>query len=255
MNRLRRALVSLLAVASLAGAPLACDGSNDGRQPPVSGNPDGGKPDREDPDGGDPTGEGCARERAERHSTRVPESYTPEAAARVIVMGDSISAGVGVSLASTSYANLLLENDATAWPDAEGVDLTSYFGPGLEFRNFAVSGATTTTLLTNQLPSVQSAYAGGAEGMTLAFITIGGNDVQAEIANFFNRDFTGPRLTTALDNIRTVVTALQDEALFPDGVRIYLTNVYDPSDGVGQVNGCFASLDLRDASIGLEVWR
>ena len=33
---------------------------------------------------------------------------------------------------------------------------------------------------------------------------------------------------------------------FPDGSFIYISNVYDPTDDVGQASGCFFSFDLSD---------
>jgi len=48
------------------------------------------------------------------------------------------------------------------------------------------------------------------------------------------------------DHIDAVLTWFADPAHFEGPVRVLLTNMYDPTDGVGQIDGCFLDLDFAD---------
>src|SRR5262249_38900038 len=54
------------------------------------------------------------------------------------------------------------------------------------------------------------------------------------------------------DNLAATYDFFQDASRFPDGVFIYLANVYEPSDGVGQAAECFYGLDLSQVLTSLD---
>lgn len=187
------------------------------------------------------------------HANVVPDSVRPMDAARLIVMGDSISAGVGSSQRSTtSYGALLGANSATRWPDAMSLDLAARFGHAVPVVNVAVGGATTGSMRADQPPMLRTRLSLPVRGHSVVVITIGGNDLQLAI---ISGNPEGGTLTGAINNIRQTVQFLQDPANFPDGVSIYISAVYDPSDGEGFIEGCFFNLRLPTFITGLNTWR
>jgi lysophospholipase L1-like esterase len=182
----------------------------------------------------------------------VPPGLRPTEAARLIVMGDSISAGSGASATDLTYFALLNRNDDRIWPEATAEDLESKFGVPPEFVSVAVGGHRTTELRNAQIGFLLDELVVPVRGHSIVVITIGGNDMQSAI---LRGDPTGALLDEAIENIRTVIEALQDPADFPDGTSIYLMNVYDPSDGVAQINDCFFDLSLPQLVAALDVWK
>ncbi|MBI5517062.1 MAG: SGNH/GDSL hydrolase family protein [Deltaproteobacteria bacterium] len=184
------------------------------------------------------------------HDSFVPMGQRPMDAARVIVLGDSISAGVGASRTALRYPNQLATNDPSTMAGM-GVDLATRYGHPVTVMNLAMGGATTTTMRQNQLATLRGRLP--LMGHSVVVVTIGGNDLQLAIAT--GQDPTARILTEAVANIRATVAFLQDRANFPDGVSVYLSNVYDPSDGEGFIENCFFNLRLPQFVRALDVWR
>jgi lysophospholipase L1-like esterase len=163
----------------------------------------------------------------------------------VVGLGDSVTAGFGARK-GYGYFDRVVTNAPEDSDDLKGLCLASVL-PNLQQTNLAVSGSTSAELVKDQLPLLPAA---GSNVLGIVLITTGGNDLihhygrtppreqamygatfeQARpwIANFDQR----------LDRIITEVSAR-----FPGGCQIYLANIYDPSDAVG---------DLRKA--GLPPW-
>lgn len=197
-------------------------------------------------------GDGAAAP-ASDHASYVPPGLAPTAAARLIVLGDSISTGTGASdRATLSYFALLRQNDDTTWADLAAIDLESKLGTAPELVNLAVGGATTSSMVRTQIPALHSRFPAPVVGHSIVVITIGGNDLQGAIVG---GNPTGAPLTTAIANLRTTIEALQDPVTFPDGTSIYVMDVYDPSDGTGRISGCFFGLTLTEFIPALDVWR
>ena len=178
-----------------------------------------------------------------------PEDYAPTEVARVVFLGDSITAGNGASRAKLSYPRLLQANDGDAWPSGNDIDFPALFGESPEIIDFAAAGATTASLVAKELPHVTEAIGDQASGVTAVVVTIAGNDVQGLL---YNTDQTEATAEKILDNLAEFYDYFQDPERFPDGSFIYLANVYEPSDGVGQADGCFFSLDLSDVLESLD---
>lgn len=180
----------------------------------------------------------------------VPADLAPADPVRVIFMGDSITAGFGAP-GGLSYPELLEDNDRRRWPEFETDDLATTH-PGItDFVDVSVSGATTTTLLDGQLPALKTRLGASVSGETLVVITIGGNDVVRALSPTVDPKTVIDRM---LRNIEDIVDDLQGDDRFADGPpAIYITNVYEPSDGTGQVQatstheGCFFGFDFGDA--------
>jgi hypothetical protein len=81
-------------------------------------------------------------------------------------------------------------------------------------------------------------------------MTIGGNDMQNAIFELLTtsgsaqEDQAAEIIADVADNLDEMIDYLQDPTRFPDGSYIYMANVYDPTDGVGQVGNCFFGMDL-----------
>lgn len=168
--------------------------------------------------------------------TFVPEGFGATDPARVIFFGDSITAGAEASRPSLTYTALLGDNDDGRWPDHAEIDLGGLYGVAPEAIDVSRGGAVTGDLLPDQAPRLEAALSFPAAGETIVVMTIGGNDLQNALNPLADPDAI---TAEALDNIEEFVGWIQDPARFPDGVSLYLTNVYEPSDGVGQADECF----------------
>jgi lysophospholipase L1-like esterase len=185
----------------------------------------------------------------------VPCDLKPTSAARLIVMGDSISYGYGTTQPGSStcandpcdtalaYYNLLINNDDTQWPTETNTTLPALFNvsaSSIPVVNVAYPGDTTSNIATNQLTATTANPSVGLKGMfptppsgpSIVVITIAGNDMLAQVQNMSSSSLDSA-INTMISNIETAVEYLQDPTNFPDGVYIYLANLYDPSDATG----------------------
>lgn len=191
----------------------------------------------DDPD--DTTPEGPV---AEDIATYVPPDFVPTAPTRVVFLGDSITAGDGENDWDLLYKELLQENQRP-WTGFDDIDLETSFPSVTEVVDVSRGGATTDTMLSQQIPDLEEELAFPAAGETIVVFTIGGNDLQAALAPFSNPEAIA---NSVLGRLEEIVTWLQDPARFPDGVHIYATNVYEPSDGTGYNADCFFGIDYSD---------
>lgn len=179
----------------------------------------------------------------------IPEGYAPEEVARVVFVGDSITAGTGASNRNLPYTMLLRENDDETWPTAADLDFGGIYDEEPEVIDEALGGATTASLVAKQLPHVTEALGDQVSGVTAVVVTIAGNDVQALIAKPSKTEETTENI---LENLGEFYDYFQDPERFPDGSVIFLANVYEPSDGVGQYDDCFYGLNLESVLESLQ---
>ncbi len=152
--------------------------------------------------------------------------------------GDSVTAGLGSS-AGRSYFDRLVDNPPDEFSEMQGRCLSRVF-PNLTPVNVAVSGTDSFQHRDWLLANVET-HDEDLFGVIVA--TIGGNDVihmygrtppregamygatteqaQPWVANFETR------LNTILDGLRDG---------FPGGCHIFLANIYDPTDGMGDAH-------------------
>lgn len=147
-----------------------------------------------------------------------------------LALGDSVAAGVGAASPTTDgYVPLL----AGRLSERLGCDAVSPPGCPLELRNLAESGATTATLLRDQLPRAL-ALLRTTPDVRLVTLTIGGNDVVQPVARVCApapRDAAcGQAVATALRRVDEGV----DEVLRTltvstgSGTTVALMAYYDP---------------------------
>lgn len=166
------------------------------------------------------------------------EPFTTTWTERPVVLlglGDSITAGYGAS-EGKSYFQRLVRNPPDEWDGMKGRSLSRVL-PGLETRMVAVSGSTSLDCVERQLPELQP-YP--PETLGLAVITTGGNDIihmygrvpPREGAMYgASMEQARPWVANYRKRLDTIVERV--EKLFPGGCYIFLGNIYDPSDGVG----------------------
>jgi lysophospholipase L1-like esterase len=164
----------------------------------------------------------------------------------LVGIGDSVTAGFGAS-ARHGYFELLLQNDDAKYPDMQGRDLRHVL-PDITFQNRSVSYTVSEEHL-DQLPGVKS-YPPSVHGIVV--ITTGGNDLIHDYGRSAPRDgaMYGCTYEQALqwkDNFRVRLKAILNGLIrkFPGGCEVFLANIYDPTDGVG---------DIEHAHIALPAW-
>jgi len=155
----------------------------------------------------------------------------------LVGLGDSVTAGFGARKGH-SYFDRLRENPRDDSADMAGICLPAVFSH-LASANLAVSGSTSFELVETQLPRVPKC---GTDTMGWIVITTGGNDL------IHNYGRTPPReqamygatwqqaqawIERFNGRLDTIVTNLSDR--FPGGCHIFLANIYDPTDEVGDI--------------------
>lgn len=102
--------------------------------------------------------------------TAEPTREAPRVGATYVALGDSVAAGVGAPSKGQGYVRLLAEGlrARLGCPDGDGCPL--------ELVDLATSGATTATVLEQQLPRAQEALRAAADPR-LVTLTVGGNDL------------------------------------------------------------------------------
>ncbi len=178
-------------------------------------------------------------------------------AARLVVLGDSISAGAGASSAAMSYASLLHRNVDAFYPGHQGEDLVARFGPQLAFYNGAVIGETTDGILHRQLPRLRKHLFSGEQsalrGHTVVVLTAGGNNLRRELGP--GGSLEGATFAAALQDLEEVFGFFNDPQRFPDGVTLYFSTIYDMTDGTDSAHLCISGLRFAGLSHALQQWK
>lgn len=139
----------------------------------------------------------------------------------LIVMGDSISVGYGAS-GGQSYAQLLK-------------DRLEFDAGNIRYFNVADGGAKAEDLA-SQGEKLINKIDDPIEGHTIVAMTIGGNDLQAAYKKEEDIDQIMSGVMSDIENLARFFE--QNSAVFPDGVSIFVSNVYDPTDGTGKARAC-----------------
>lgn len=162
-------------------------------------------------------------------------------------IGDSITAGFGAT-PKHSYFELLIQNDDATTPDMKGRELRRVL-PGLQIVNRSVSYTISEEHLRDQLPSIKI-YPTNTTGIVV--ITTGGNDLIHDYGRSQPRDGAMYGCTPAQTlewkesyrgRLQKILEGVKQK--FPGGCEIFLANIYDPTDGVG---------DIEHANILLPAW-
>ena len=160
----------------------------------------------------------------------------------VVGVGDSITAGLGAAKPSHSYFNRVIENPRDEFADLQGVCLSAVL-PNLTYENFAISGSESATHLDVIHESVPT-YDDDVFGIVL--MTSGGNDLIHMYGRSPPRECAmygatlqqaKPWIKSYTQRLRTMLEKLDSK--FPGGCEIFIANIYDPTDGVGDAPSIF----------------
>ena len=150
-------------------------------------------------------------------------------------LGDSVTAGFGARK-GFSYFDRLVKNPADEFSEMNGVSLNSVF-PKFIFTNLAVSGSTSSEVLSQQLNSLPT---NTPDVFGVVVMSAGGNDIihnygrtppREEAMYGANKDEAKPWVENF--GRRLEFTMVQIENHFPGGCEIFLANIFDPTDGLG----------------------
>ena len=72
-------------------------------------------------------------------------------------------------------------------------------------------------------------------------VTVGGNDLQSVL---MNPGIVEDRIEKTVGNWREIAQYFLDGHRFPGGATVLMANVYEPTDAVGQFDGCFYGLNI-----------
>lgn len=152
-------------------------------------------------------------------------------------LGDSVTAGFGAS-SGYSYFDRLVKNPWGEFPDMAGINLTAVL-PKLKAENKPISGFTSMECLEHSIPKLRTQP---AKTFGIVVLTIGGNDVihlygrapPRECAMFgASFDEAQPWIANYEARLNVILDKIVQR--FPGGCRIFLANIYDPTDGVGDI--------------------
>lgn len=150
-------------------------------------------------------------------------------------LGDSVTAGFGVD-GPYSYFARLAANPPDEFDDMRGICLSAVL-PNLRTRNMGVSSSTSADHLETITDSLEVQ---DADTFGLVVMTTGGNDLIHDYGRSPPCDCAmyGATLEQARPWIANFEHRLSDiirliKTRFPGGCMIFLADIYDPSDGVG----------------------
>lgn len=243
MDWLRAMVVSTAGCGLMASGMVACgdpSGSDSGpdqasssggdtEEPPGSGGPipdpstsgldtGSGGPDSEGTTASPPSDTSASGDSGEDTTTTGEPVGCQPVPARMVVLGDSIPACVGVGGKDSNDCAPKQLNDY----------LVETYGP-MTYENLSVGGAVTTDVSNDQIFDIEV----GVPGHVIVVIYIGGNDLaqymflpdQNALDGWNNT--TGPEVAAAWEDI---LDFLGDATNFPDGVTLLMNTQYNPFD-------------------------
>ena len=179
-----------------------------------------------------PAGSGPAGPDVDHHSFSSPWTTRP---VLFVGLGDSVTAGFGARK-GYSYFDRLAKNPVDEFLEMNGICLASVF-PKFRCTNLSVSGSTSSEVPQRQLELLPT---NAPEVFGIVVMTTGGNDI------IHNYGRTPPReeamYGATMDEAKPWVenfsrrlesTLAQIESRFPGGCEIFLANIFDPTDGLG----------------------
>ncbi|WP_044302543.1 SGNH/GDSL hydrolase family protein [Rhodopirellula sallentina] len=167
-------------------------------------------------------------------------------------IGDSVTRGLGAKSRSHTYFERLRQNPSDEYDDMKGKCLSVVL-PNLTSENVAVSGSTSIehlqTLQTRVTPFPDDMFG-------LVVMTTGGNDL---IHSYGRRppeegamygatlEQAEPWIVNFHERLNQILDGLNER--FPGGCLVYVGDIYDPTDGVGDAPSIF----LPDWDDGLAI--
>lgn len=180
-----------------------------------------------------PMGEGPAGPDVNRAAF---EEIWTERPVLMVGLGDSVTAGLGAKSLDHSYFQRLIKNPPDEYAEMEGICLSKVM-PNLESVNLAISGSTSLHHLEVLEENLETQ---STEVFGLIVMTTGGNDLIHNYGQSPPREgaMYGATLQEAkpwIEGFETRLNTMLDliDERFPGGCEIFLADIYDPTDGVG----------------------
>lgn len=179
-----------------------------------------------------PAGNGPAGPIVDPHSFSAPWTQRH---VLLVGLGDSVTAGFGARK-GYSYFDRLAINPADEFSEMNGVCLASVL-PNIHCTNLSVSGSTSSEVPQRQLSLLPT---NTPDVFGLVVMTTGGNDCihnygrnppREEAMYGATVDEAKPWVENFSHRLESTLT--QIESRFPGGCEIFLANIFDPTDGVG----------------------
>jgi len=152
---------------------------------------------------------------------------------KVVFLGDSVTVGTPPTL-PTDFYRFRLEQS-----------LRAKFG-ALEVASCAAWGAQTDDLLLDPHHQITTCFPGPEPKRTLVIMTVGGNDMHALLkagTSGTPMSEIDLRVDQSIQQMRDAVSWFRaDPTRFPAGVFVVFTNIYEYTDGTGDVSACPAAL-------------
>ncbi|MGI9473181.1 MAG: SGNH/GDSL hydrolase family protein [Rubripirellula sp.] len=154
---------------------------------------------------------------------------------QVVGIGDSITAGLGAKSPRHTFFNRVLTNPKDEYDELKGVCLSTVL-PNLDSLNLAISGSESDThleVIRESLPQYEEEFG-------IVLMTSGGNDLIHSYGRSAPRECAMYKATLEeaepwIENFQVRIATMLDEITdrFPAGCEIYIADIYDPTDGVG----------------------
>jgi lysophospholipase L1-like esterase len=183
---------------------------------------------------GRPVGDGPAGPPVPREVFLQPWTERP---VLLVGIGDSITAGFGARK-GYGYFDRLVANPPDEFEDLRGVSLRAAF-PNLQITNLAVSGSTSIEHVQKQFPRIPTA---ASDVFGIVVMTTGGNDVIHDYGRSPPRE--GAMYGATWEQAQHWIASFEQRldwmvteiiSRFPGGCEIFLADIYDPTDGVGDI--------------------
>lgn len=155
----------------------------------------------------------------------------------LVGLGDSVTAGFGAE-PGHSYFRRLASAPADEFPELYGAHLANVI-PGLITTNLAVSGSTSLQHARQQIPNVPRQ---DARVLGLVVMTTGGNDLLHSYGR--SAPLEGAMYGATFEQAEPWARAFEKRLAdmigtvtnrFPGGCHVFLGNIYDPTDGIGDL--------------------